>query len=101
MTQTILPDTNPNTNPNRSQTMTTTLTPSQHPAHARSGAEKIARGTLQEAGELAVLSDASGATRHRYALVIAFDSEEALRQAVTHHRCAYRDGQHVQELTHG
>ncbi|WP_353980940.1 hypothetical protein [Salinicola endophyticus] len=77
------------------QNMTLTQT---HPA---SGAEKIARGTLQEAGELAVLSDMSGATRHRYALVIAFDSEEALRQAVTHHRCAYRDGQHVQELTHG
>ncbi|WP_251978593.1 hypothetical protein [Salinicola avicenniae] len=61
-------------------------------------ARAVPRGTLQEAGELAVLSDASGPTRHRYALVIAFDSEDALRQAVTNHRCAYRDGQRVQEL---
>ncbi|WP_110709265.1 hypothetical protein [Salinicola sp. CR57] len=59
------------------------------------------RGTLQDAGEVAVVSPNAGETRHRYALVIAFDSEEALRQAVTNHRCAYRDSQQFQELNHG
>ncbi|WP_110710503.1 hypothetical protein [Salinicola sp. CR57] len=66
------------------------------------GADRaVPRGTLQDAGELAVLSANAGETRHRYALVIAFDSEEALRQAVTNHRCAYRDSQYCQELNHG
>ncbi|OLO03305.1 hypothetical protein [Salinicola socius] len=59
------------------------------------------RGTLQDAGELAVLSPNAGETRHRYAMVVSFDSEEALRQAVTNHRCAYRDSQTVEELNHG
>ncbi|MDH4571130.1 hypothetical protein [Salinicola acroporae] len=61
----------------------------------------VPRGTLQDAGELAVLAPNTGETRHRYAMVIAFDSEEALRQAVTSHRCAYRDSQTVEELSHG
>ncbi|WP_322528529.1 hypothetical protein R5R73_01205 [Salinicola sp. LHM] len=61
----------------------------------------VPRGTLQDAGEVAVLSQNAGETRHRYAMVIAFDSEEALRQAVTNHRCAYRDSQTVEELNHG
>ncbi|KAA0016651.1 hypothetical protein F0A16_16375 [Salinicola corii] len=61
----------------------------------------VPRGTLQDAGEVEVLAPSTGATRHRYAMVIAFDSEEALRQAVVNHRCAYRDSQRVQELNHG
>lgn len=60
----------------------------------------VPRGTLQDAGEIEVLAPSTGATRHRYAMVIAFDSEEALRRAVANHRCAYRDSQHVQEQVH-
>ncbi|MDL4862274.1 hypothetical protein NPJ88_008005 [Halomonas elongata] len=56
------------------------------------------RGTLQDAGELAVFTENSGSVRHRHALVIAFDSEDELRKAITDHRCAYRDGQRVQEI---
>ena len=58
-------------------------------------------GTLQDAGEIEVLAPSTGATRHRFAMVIAFDSEESLRQAMKDHRCAYRDSQRVQELNHG
>nr|WP_145924089.1 hypothetical protein [Halomonas elongata] len=56
------------------------------------------RGTLQDAGELAVLTENSGQVRHQHALVIAFDSEDELRRAVKDHACRYRDSQHVQEI---
>ncbi|WP_110686991.1 hypothetical protein [Salinicola aestuarinus] len=59
------------------------------------------RGTLQDAGELAVLAPNTGETRHRYALVIAFETEDELRQAMKNHRCAYRDSAQVQEMNHG
>ncbi|MBB3141247.1 hypothetical protein [Halomonas organivorans] len=55
------------------------------------------RGILQDAGELAVLSEDSGQVHHRYAMVVAFNSEEELRQALADHHCAYRDGQAIQE----
>lgn len=55
-------------------------------------------GTLQDAGELAVLTENSGETRHRYAMVIAFNSEDELRRAVKDHTCRYRDSQQVQEI---
>lgn len=59
-------------------------------------------GILQDAGELSVVSELSGRVSHRYAMVIAFDSEEALRRALEEHRCAYRDGQAIQEqIAHG
>lgn len=61
----------------------------------------VPRGTLQDAGEVSVLTRNAGEIHHRYAMVIAFDSEEALRKAVTNHRCAYRDSQQVEELNHG
>jgi len=61
----------------------------------------VPRGTLQDAGEIEVLASNTGATRHRYAMVIAFDDERSLRQAIANHRCAYRDSQRVQELNHG
>ncbi|SDK77592.1 hypothetical protein SAMN05661010_00042 [Modicisalibacter muralis] len=57
-------------------------------------------GTIQDAGELAVLSESSEPTRHRYAMVVAFSSEEDLRQAIAEHRCAYRAGGRAQELAH-
>ncbi|WP_275286895.1 hypothetical protein [Halomonas elongata] len=56
------------------------------------------RGTLQDAGELAVLTENNGQVRHQHALVIAFDSEDELRRAVKDHACRYRDSQHVQEI---
>lgn len=55
------------------------------------------RGILQDAGELAVLSEESGQVHHRHAMVVAFNSEEELRQALADHHCAYRDGQAIQE----
>ncbi|NWO55022.1 hypothetical protein [Chromohalobacter israelensis] len=55
-------------------------------------------GTLQDAGELAVLTPNEEPVRHRYAMVVAFSSEEELRRAVQEHRCAYRDGHTVQTL---
>lgn len=61
---------------------------------------RLPLGTLQDAGEVAVLTPNQGAVRHRFALVVAFDSEEALRAALDDHQCRYRDGQRVQELTH-
>ncbi|MBZ9576758.1 hypothetical protein [Modicisalibacter sp. MOD 31.J] len=60
----------------------------------------IPRGTLQDAGEVAVLSDSNEPTRHRYAMVVAFASEEDLRRAIDEHRCAYRDSDRIQELSH-
>lgn len=58
------------------------------------------RGILQDAGELAVLTENEGATRHRFAMVVAFDSEQDLKRAIAEHRCAYRDGQAIQERAH-
>lgn len=60
----------------------------------------VPHGILQDAGELAVLSEDNGQVRHRYAMVIAFDSEEALRTALEEHRCVYRDSQAIQERIH-
>ncbi|GEK74203.1 MULTISPECIES: hypothetical protein [Halomonas] len=60
------------------------------------------RGILQDAGEVEVMTADSGQVRHRYAMVVAFNSEEDLRQALADHHCAYRDGQAVQErIAHG
>ena len=60
------------------------------------------RGILQDAGEVEVLTAESGQVRHRHALVIAFTSEADLRRAVADHRCAYRDGQDIEErIAHG
>ncbi|SDK70592.1 hypothetical protein [Billgrantia gudaonensis] len=55
------------------------------------------RGILQDAGELHVLSEHSGQVHHRHALVVAFNSEEELRQALAGHRCAYRHGREIEE----
>lgn len=60
-----------------------------------------ALGTLQDAGELAVMTPNEGPVRHRYAMVVAFESEDELRRALEEHRCSYRDGQAVEEMTHG
>lgn len=57
-------------------------------------------GILQDAGELEVRTHDSGYTRHRFAMVVAFDSEVALRQAIAAHWCAYRNGQAIQERIH-
>lgn len=57
-------------------------------------------GTLQDAGELAVLTPNQGAVRHQFALVVAFENEAQLRRAIEEHQCRYRDGQQVEELTH-
>jgi hypothetical protein len=57
-------------------------------------------GTLQDAGEVAVLTPNQGTVRHQFALVIAFESESELRRALKRHACRYRDGQRIQELTH-
>ncbi len=59
------------------------------------------RGILQDAGELAVASDRTGHTRHRYAMVVSFNTEEDLKRAIEAHRCAYRDSQSIQEARHG
>lgn len=58
-------------------------------------------GILQDAGEMAVITEHSGQVRHRYALVVAFNSEQELRQAIADHRCVYRDGQAIQERIEG
>ncbi|WP_280570668.1 hypothetical protein [Chromohalobacter sp. 296-RDG] len=58
-------------------------------------------GILQDAGEVAVMSPNAGETHHRYAMVVAFESEDELRRAIQEHRCTYRDGQSVEEMTHG
>ncbi|MBZ5875983.1 hypothetical protein [Chromohalobacter israelensis] len=58
-------------------------------------------GILQDAGEIAVVTPNTGETRHRYAMVVAFESEDELRRALEEHRCSYRDGQAVEEMTHG
>ncbi|GEN25419.1 hypothetical protein HCU01_33680 [Halomonas cupida] len=60
----------------------------------------VPRGVLQDAGELAILNEESGQVRHRFAMVVAFDSEEALRSALEEHRCEYRDSQAIQERIH-
>lgn len=57
-------------------------------------------GTLQDAGEVAVLTPDQGQVRHQFALVIAFDSEQQLRQALAGRQCHYREGQRAQELIH-
>ncbi|WP_416139042.1 hypothetical protein ACM26W_01145 [Halomonas sp. HK25] len=57
-------------------------------------------GTLQDAGEVAVLTPNQGETHHRFAMVVAFDSEAELRRALKGHACRYRNGQRVEELTH-
>ncbi|MCC5882506.1 MAG: hypothetical protein JJU25_07710 [Halomonas sp.] len=59
------------------------------------------RGILQDAGELAVASDRTGSTRHRYAMVVSFTTEAELRQALKSRRCVYRDSQAIQEARHG
>lgn len=60
------------------------------------------RGILQDAGEVEVLTEQCGQVRHRFAMVVAFNSEEELRQALADHHYAYRDGQAVQErIAHG
>lgn len=41
-----------------------------------------ALGTLQDAGELAVMTPNEGPVRHRYAMVVAFESEDELRRAL-------------------
>ncbi|MAR73682.1 MAG: hypothetical protein CME78_15820 [Halomonas sp.] len=61
---------------------------------------KAPRGILQDAGELAVLTEGSGRVRHRFAMVVSFDSEEELRRALKKHRCSYRDSQAIQERIH-
>ncbi len=58
------------------------------------------RGILQDAGELAVASDRAGNTRHRYAMVVSFATEDELRRAIDAHQCRYRDGQAIQEAKH-
>jgi|GEM_PF-1741900 len=58
------------------------------------------RGILQDAGELAVLTENEAPTRHRFAMVVSFNSEEDLKRALAEHRCAYRDGQAIQERMH-
>lgn len=55
------------------------------------------RGILQDAGEMAVVTEHGGHVRHRYALVVSFSSEQELRRAIADHRCVYRDGQAIQE----
>lgn len=57
-------------------------------------------GTLQDAGEVAVLTPNQGTVRHQFALVVAFENEAALRRAIKSQQCRYRNGQRVQELTH-
>jgi len=64
----------------------------------RAGGEPL--GTLQDAGELAVLTPNQGETHHRFALVVAFESEEQLRRAIDGHQCRYRNGQRIEELRH-
>ncbi len=64
----------------------------------RAGGEPL--GTLQDAGEVAVLTPNQGETRHRFAMVVAFDSEAELRRALDDHTCRYRNGRRIEELTH-
>ena len=59
------------------------------------------RGILQDAGELAVASDRTGTTRHRFAMVVSFNTEDELRQALEAHQCRYQDSQAIQEARHG
>lgn len=62
--------------------------------------DRQAIGTLQDAGELAVLTPNQGTVRHQFALVVAFESESQLRQAIDEHGCRYRPGKRIEELTH-
>lgn len=64
----------------------------------RAGGQPL--GTLQDAGEVAVLTPKQGAVRHQFAMVVAFDSEAELRRALQGHACRYRHGQRAEELTH-
>ena len=72
-------------------------TPTDYKPHQRGGQPL---GTLQDAGELAVLTPNQGAVRHRHALVVSFTSETELRRALKHLQCAYRQGKDIQEQIH-
>ncbi|WP_227369859.1 hypothetical protein [Halomonas sp. M20] len=58
------------------------------------------QGILQDAGELAVLTENAEPTRHRYAMVISFESDDQLREALGHRRLDYRVGITAQERMH-
>ncbi|SHE99643.1 hypothetical protein SAMN02745148_01551 [Modicisalibacter ilicicola DSM 19980] len=68
--------------------------------HQRLVSHTPPQGILQDAGELAVLTENAEPTRHRYAMVISFESEDQLRQALGHRRLDYRVGITAQERMH-
>lgn len=53
-------------------------------------AQPVPAATLHDAGEVAVVTREGGRTLHKHALVIAFDSERALQQAIDAMGCRYQ-----------
>lgn len=84
----------------KENTMRHAMTDHRPPLLSAPTVERTPTGTLQDAGEVAVLTPNQGKVNHRFALVVAFESEEQLRQAIAGHQCRYREGQRAQELTH-
>lgn len=57
---------------------------------------KPAAGILQDAGEVTVISSNKEQTRHRYALVIGFESQEQMQQVLQSTRCNFKPGKSLE-----
>ncbi|RFA31317.1 hypothetical protein CAI21_01425 [Alkalilimnicola ehrlichii] len=59
-------------------------------AKKRQHTTPLPQGTLHDAGELTVVTQDGERVHHRAALVLVFDSTNALQRAIDAHRCSYR-----------